>query len=370
MEKTGFQNRMEIVQRRMEEAGIGCFLIGPSSTMKYLTGYSGRADERLFVLVMAAGQKPFVVANKLYELQASVIPIPAEDFLYWSDGDNGVEVLCRELQRRGVDVSSTAVDKSMPGMFLVPLLKGLNGAKLSLGNALVDDLRVYKDRAERESMATACRLASEALRETIDRGGWWIGKTETEFMGQLAFEMTRRGLKLPSGIVAVGDHAAIPHHLTGQRVIEKGKCLLVDFGGNYQNYNTDMTRTIHFGEPSEEFRRVYEIVLEANRRGREAAKAGNRLQDVDRAARSYIEAQGYGPYFTHRTGHGIGIDGHEGPSAGEGETTVIGAGMAFSVEPGIYLPGRFGVRIEDQVLITEEGTRVLHDFTRELLVVK
>lgn len=149
MEKTGFQNRMEIVQRRMEEAGIGCFLIGPSSTMKYLTGYSGRADERLFVLVMAEGQKPFVVANKLYELQASVIPIPAEDFLYWSDGDNGVEVLCRELQRRGVDVSSTAVDKSMPGMFLVPLLKGLHGAKLSLGNALVDDLRVYKDRAER-----------------------------------------------------------------------------------------------------------------------------------------------------------------------------------------------------------------------------
>ena len=359
---------METVQKRIEEAGIGCFLAGPSSTMKYLTGYSGKPDERLFVLVMAAGQPAFVVANKLYELQASVIPV--SDYVYWSDGENGVEILCRELEKRHIDISAVAVDKSMPGMFLVPLLEHLKGAKLILGNKLVDDLRIYKDSTEMEYMSTACRLASDALKETVDRGSWWIGKTETEFMGQLAFEMTKRGLKLPSGIVAVGENAAIPHHLTGQTVIEKGKCLLVDFGGNYKNYNTDMTRTIFFGEPSDEFKRVYEIVLEANRRGKLAAKAGNQLQDVDRAARTYIASQGYGSYFTHRTGHGIGIDGHEGPSAGEGETTVIALGMAFSVEPGIYLPGKFGVRIEDQVLITEEGTKVLHDFPRELMIVK
>ena len=368
MEMSSFQRRMEIVQRRMEEAGIGCFLTGPSSTMKYLTGYSGKPDERLFVLVMAAGQKPFVVANQLYALQASVIP--AGDFVYWSDGENGVEVLCQELERRGVDLSSAAVDKSMPGMFLVPLMERLQETKLLLGNSLMDDLRIYKDAEEMDCMMTACRLASEALEETVARGNWWIGKTETEFMGQLAFEMTKRGLKLPSGIVAVGANAAVPHHLTGQTRIEAGNCLLVDFGGNYRNYNTDMTRTIHFGEPSDEFKRVYEIVLEANRRGKLAAKAGNQLQDVDRAARSYIASQGYGPYFTHRTGHGIGIDGHEGPSAREGETTLIQTGMAFSVEPGIYLPGKFGVRIEDQVLITETGTRVLHDFSRELMVIK
>lgn len=368
MEKTVFQKRMGIVQKRIEEAGIGCFIIGPSSTMKYLAGYSGKADERLFALVMAAGQEPFVVANKLYELQASVIP--AGDYVYWSDGENGVEVLCGELRKRGVDLSSVAVDKSMPGMFLIPLLEGIKGTNWLLGNKLVDDLRVYKDGEEMRCMGEACRLASEALEATVERGTWWIGKTETEFMGQLAFEMTKRGLKLPSGIVAVGANAAVPHHLTGQTVIEQGKCLLVDFGGNYQNYNTDMTRTFHFGEPTDEFKRVYEIVLEANRRGKEAAKAGNLLQDVDRAARSYIEGQGYGPYFTHRTGHGIGIDGHEGPPAGEGETTPISPGMAFSVEPGIYLPGKFGVRIEDQILITEEGTKVLHDFARDLIVIK
>lgn len=368
MELSSFQKRMETVQKRMEAAGIGCFLTGPSSTMKYLTGYSGKPDERLFVLVMAAGKKPFVVANQLYALQASVIP--TDDFVYWADGENGVEVLCRELERRGTDISSVAVDKSMPGMFLVPLMERLQGARLILGNSLVDDLRIYKDSSEMEAMMMACRLASEALEETVARGTWWIGKTETEFMGQLAFEMTKRGLKLPSGIVAVGANAAVPHHLTGQTVIETGKCLLVDFGGNYKNYNTDMMRTIHFGEPTDEFKQVYEIVLEANRRGKLAAKAGNQLQDVDRAARNYIESQGYGPYFTHRTGHGIGIDGHEGPSAGEGETTPIAAGMAFSVEPGIYLPGKFGVRIEDQILITETETKVLHDFQRELVVIK
>ena len=368
MSVEAFKRRLDIVKERLGKAGIGCFLVGPSSTLKYLSGYSGKADERLLALVITPDKDSFFIANKLYEPQINDTGFT--DSVFWRDGENAVGILVNTLKERGISTENIAVDKSMPGMFIIPLCDNFPSSKVILGNSFVDDLRVYKDEEEMSYMMTACSKASEALKATIERGSYWLGRTESEFMGQLSLEVTNRGLALPNMIVAVGANAAAPHHITGQTVIEKGKCLLVDFGGKFKNYSTDMTRTFHFGEPSDEFKKVYDIVLEANRRGKEAAKAGNLLQDVDRAARGYIAEMGYGEYFTHRTGHGIGIDGHEGPSAEEGETTPIAPGMAFSVEPGIYLPGKFGVRIEDQVLMTNEGARILHDVSRELMVIK
>ena len=368
MENTSFLRRIDTVEKRMSDRGIDCFLVFPSSTIKYLSGYSGKADERLLCLALFPNGDSFIIANKLYEPQVKDIPV--KELILWNDGENAMELLFNALRKRGIEKSVIATDKSVPGMFLIPLYNAFPEADIRLGDSLVDDLRVYKDEDEMELMMTACRKAAEALKATIEKGRYWIGKTEAEFMGQLSLEMTNRGLTLPNMIVAVGANAAAPHHITGQTVIEEGKCLLVDFGGKFKNYSTDMTRTFHFGEPCDEFKKVYEIVLEANRLGKEAAREGNLLQDVDRAARGYITKMGYGEYFTHRTGHGIGIDGHEGPSAQEGELTPIKEGMAFSVEPGIYLPGKFGVRIEDQVLMTKTGARILHDFTRELIIIK
>lgn len=368
MEKEVFLKRLEKVQARMEERGISCFLVVPSSTMRYLTGYAGRADERLLTLVLAAERKPFILANKLYELQVESAPV--DDFVYWSDGENAIHVLKDALKKRDVGTSRIAVDKSMPGMFLVPLTQEFSWSYFCLGNDLVDDLRVYKDEVEMEAMMTACSKASEALKIALDCGNFWVGKTEMEFMGQFNLEMTKLGLEAPGALVAVGKNAAVPHHSSGQTVIESGKCMLVDFGGSFGGYRSDMTRTVHFGEPSDEFKKIYEIVREANLRGQAAAKVGNLLQDVDRAARNYIESKGYGEYFTHRTGHGIGLDTHEGPPAADGVIVPISEGMAFSIEPGIYLPGKFGVRIEDQALITKDGLRILHDFPRELQVIR
>lgn len=368
MNNTSFPKRISTVEQRMKERGIDCFLVFPSSTIKYLSGYSGKADERLMCMALLPDGSSFIIANKLYEPQVKDIPV--NELILWNDGENAMELLFLALKNRGIGDSKIAVDKSVPGMFLIPLYNAFPNADIILGDSLVDDLRIYKDEYEMELMSAACQKAAEALGATIERGSYWVGRTEAEFMGQLSLEMTNRGLALPNMIVAVGANAAAPHHITGQTVIENGKCLLVDFGGKFKNYSTDMTRTFHFGEPSDEFKKIYDIVLEANRRGKEAAKAGNLLQDVDRAARGYITEKGYGEYFTHRTGHGIGIDGHEGPSAQEGELTPICEGMAFSVEPGIYLPGRFGVRIEDQVLMTKSGAAILHDFTRELIVIK
>ncbi len=368
MKRDNYIGRMNRVPEAMEQKGIDCFLAGPSATMRYLSGYSGRGDERLLLLILAPGCRPWIFANQLYELQVKDAPV--EEFVYWSDGENAVERFIRELRMRGIRLNTIAIDKSMPGMFSVPIMEQLPGSRLVLGNELVDPLRVRKDEEEMACMAQACKWASEALERTIDRGTWWIGKTEADFRDELCREMTKQGLNAHGAIVAVGANAAVPHHVTGQTIIEKGNCMLVDYGANCEGYCSDMTRTFHFGEPSDEFKRVYEVVKEANRRGQEAAKIGNLLQDVDRAARSYIESQGYGPYFTHRTGHGIGLEGHEGPSAAEGVEVPIVPGMAFSIEPGIYFPGRFGVRIEDQALIREDGLHILHDFSREIRIIK
>ncbi len=369
MKESAFTPRVENMNNILKKEGIDCFFVTPSSDMKYLCGYSIKGDERFLALVLAPGHEPFIIANILYELQVTETPIT--EFTYWPDGEDPFALLKTEMEKRGIAHDTIAVDSSMPALFTLQLTSLYPDAEFVNGSPLVQPLRIYKDRQEMDCMIEATAKADIALKKCMDKGLYWIGKTESDFMAELAYEMTCLGLAAPGATVAVGANAAVPHHNTGNTVIEMGKCLLIDFGGTYKNYSTDMTRTYHFGEPSAKFREVYQVVLEANLAGEEAAKAGNELQDVDRAARDVIEKAGYGEYFIHRTGHGIGIDCHEGPSAGAGETTIIRPGMAFSCEPGIYLPGEFGVRIEDQVLIEEDGsTKVLHKLPKELTVIK
>ncbi|MCL1818548.1 MAG: M24 family metallopeptidase, partial [Spirochaetaceae bacterium] len=170
--------------------------------------------------------------------------------------------------------------------------------------------------------------------------------------------------------VAVGQNAAIPHYGIGNAVIEKGKCFLVDFWGTLDGYYSDCTRSFHFGRPDSEYEKIYAIVLEAHLAAEAASRPGNVMEDVDRAARSVIERYGYGENFTHRTGHGLGIDVHEGASADKGVSVPIEPGFVFSIEPGIYFPSRFGVRIENLVAIGDKGPEVLHAYPRELRIIE
>ena len=361
-----FSARLQKTTELMLREGIDCLIVTPSSDMKYLCGYSIGGDERFLALIVAPGKEPFIIANALYELQVTETPIT--EFAYWSDGSDPFELLRLQLSQREIRTDVIAIHSAMPALFSLPIAQMYPAARLCNMSPLIQTLRLYKDRAEMDAMIAATAKADAALEACIGKGTYWLGKTESEFLAEFVMEMTRLGLNGAGGIVAVGANAAIPHHHTGNTVIESGKCLLIDFGGTYMNYNTDMTRTFFFGKPEKEFVDVYNIVLEACLAGEAAAKAGNRLEDVDIAARGVIRKYGYGDYFIHRTGHGIGIDGHEGPSAGIGEKTVIAPGMAFSCEPGIYLPGRFGVRIEDQVLIEQDGsTRILHSFPKQLM---
>jgi D-alanyl-D-alanine dipeptidase len=198
----------------------------------------------------------------------------------------------------------------------------------------------------------------------------FAGRTELDVAADLARLLREHGHEsVDFTLVGSGPNGANPHHDAGERVIAHGDTVVLDFGGFVDGYGSDTTRTVHVGEPTDEHLRVYEVVRAAQDAAVAAVRPGVACQDVDRAARAHIEAAGYGHLFTHRTGHGIGVATHEPPYIAEGETQPLEPGMCFSVEPGIYVPGEFGVRIEDIVAVTGEGARRLNTTTHEMQVV-
>ena len=241
----------------------------------------------------------------------------------------------------------------------------VNGTDADGNNTLSD-----KDEKEQDLMRKSSKINDIAMDKIIP----WVAKglTEKELNAKMREIYKELGCEDVSfdPITAYGHGAADPHHVTDDSKGKRGDCVILDIGGFKDNYASDMTRTVFIGEVSDRAREVYNVVLEANLRGIAAAKPGNRMCDVDLAARNYIEEKGFGEYFTHRTGHSIGLEDHEFGDVSSVNTDIIKVGQCFSVEPGIYLPDEnIGVRIEDLVLITEDGCEVLNDYTKELIVV-
>ena len=374
MDENIYRRRIKKIKEGMAKNGIDAFFVSPSSNLFYLTGYALGPDERLLLLVLPQEGEPFILANLLYKEQVKSIPV--ESFIYWKDGEDPFNLLSAEIKKRNIRIKKTAIEPLIPSLFFLPLTKTLPGTDFELGSALTDPLRQYKDENELELIRKACCESDRALTAVIGQiheagqGSYWIGKTEAEFLQALGAEFNRGGLFDFGASVQSGANAAIPHYITGNAVIEKGSCLLCDFWGRYKGYFTDCTRTFHFGKPEAEFEKIHAIVLEAHLAAEAKAKSGNLLEDVDIAARAVIEKHGYGEYFTHRTGHGLGIDVHEGASVNTGVKEPIKPGMVFSIEPGIYIPGRFGARIENLVAIGEKGVEVLHSYPRELKILE
>ncbi|MDR1603985.1 MAG: Xaa-Pro peptidase family protein [Gracilibacteraceae bacterium] len=360
-----YLSRRERVRAAMAADGSDLCLVTPGSDLTYLTGCALPGDERLLALVLPRRGEDFLLANELYREQVKMLPLPS--FVYWRDDEDPYARLADELRRRGLATGRLAVSDRTPCLWALNLGAALQGA-LRAGGVLTRPLRQYKDEAEIALMAAGSRAAEESLREALGPGREWIGRPESEFAECLTREMRRRSLANADILAAVGAGAAVPHYQTGSALIADNNCLLVDFIGTYEGYYTDMTRTVHFGPPGEEFRAVYAAVLGAHLAAEEAVRPGNLLEDVDAAARNYISERGYGDAFTHRTGHGIGLDVHEGASVVRGEKTPLAPGLVFSIEPGVYLPGRFGVRIENLVALTADGRKTLQTFSRELLI--
>ncbi|GAA2957266.1 aminopeptidase P family protein [Streptomyces erythrogriseus] len=361
-----YKDRMDRAARQAADAGLAGLLVAPGPDLVWLTGYASPAvTERLTLLVLAAGREPVLVVPTLEAPDAEkATGAPALALRDWTDGKDPYALTAALLGDRG----RFGVSDNAWALHLLGLQQALPGTSyVSLTDAL-PMLRAVKDAAELERLAAAGAAVDAAFEEI--RKVRFSGRPESEVAADLAALLRRFGhSQVDFTIVASGPNGANPHHEAGDRRIERGDMVVLDFGGLKDGYGSDTSRTVHVGEPTEEERRVHDLVREAQEAGFRAVRPGAACQDVDRAARAVIADAGYGEYFVHRTGHGIGVTTHEPPYMIEGEERPLVPGMCFSVEPGVYLPGRFGVRIEDIVTVTEDGGRRLNDTERGMVIV-
>lgn len=363
-----YSSRIRRVCFEMKLRGIDVLLLTPCSDMKYLIGYEHPQDDKLLFLVVLGDGGSFVIHNRLHDIDPERTPV--ERVISYAYKEDPVQMLCAELKRRGIRVRTAAMNRTMPVFPALRLKENWPEAALTDAEELTAPLRAIKDEDEMEAAREACRRAEEALRICMEKGAYWVGKTEQQLEAGLLYEMGNLGLRRNAASVCFGENAAFPHHHPDSTVITYGKPLLIDFGAEYGFLNTDMTRMFFFGEPDAEYQKLYQVVREAERRGIEAAVCGNTLQELDRAVREYLEQEGYGRYYIHRTSHGVGLDCHDYPKIPVDGETTIQDGMMFSVEPGVYFPGKYGIRIEDQILMKDGRAEVLHSFTKDLTVIR
>ena len=349
-----------------QEAGLAGLLVTPGPDLIYFTGYAPVAiTERITMLVIPADGEPAMIVPKLErpdaENAAGALDLGLVD---WTDGSDPYEATAKLLAATG----RYAVSDSAWAMHLLGLQGQLPRSSYVSMTSDLPMLRAIKDAAEIERLASAGAAADQTYEEIVQVR--FAGRSETEVGGDLADLLRQFGhSQVDFTVVGSGPNGANPHHEIGDRVIEDGDMVVLDFGGLKHGYGSDTTRTVHVGEPTQEEREVHEIVRLAQQAGFEAVKPGIECQEVDRVPRAVITEAGYGEYFIHRTGHGIGITTHEPPYMVEGETHLVQPGMCFSIEPGIYLPNRFGVRIEDIVTVTGEGGRRLNQTPHEMRIV-
>ena len=346
----------------MAEVGLDVMLLSLGSDLPYLTGYHAMATERL---TMAVVPRDGEVVLHLPELEAPrVEQQPEFTIAAWEETDDPVSLVARSLGA----AERIAIGDQTWSRFLLRLSEELPSARFESATPVMSKLRIRKDAAEVDLLRTAGVAADRvAARLAAVR---FSGRTERELATEIAAMTVDEGHDHATfTIVASGPNGASPHHEPGTRAIEPGDACVVDFGGSVGGYHSDTTRTFHVGEATAEYREVFAVLHEAQRIGTEAARPGVAAEQVDRATRKVIEDAGYGEYFFHRTGHGIGLDGHEDPYLVEGNSQVLEEGMCFSIEPGIYVPGRFGMRIEDIVALGADGAEPLNRSERDLVVV-
>lgn len=359
-----FTNRISLAQDALKQNGVDALLLGPSADLTWLTGVDAHLSERLNLLVLPQEGEPSLVVPGL-EAPLIADAAPYVQIKTWSDEDDPAAMAAGVINARGG--ARLAVGNQLWSAFLLRLQAHIQDAAWQEGTPLLRDLRMIKDQFEIDALSEAARLTDMAW-EAFITSGPITGLTELQALQRLLDISRDQGLSSPYGIVGSGPNSASPHHSGNDRVITEGDAMVFDWGGQVDGYLSDVTRSAHVGEPEDEYRRVYDIVKQANQKMYEAVKPGVQAQELDRAARSLITEEGYGPYFLHRVGHGLGMEVHEEPYLVEGNDLEIAPGMTFSDEPGIYLEGRFGVRIEDTVLCTEDGGRRLNNATRELIV--
>ncbi len=357
-----FADRMQRARAVMAEEGITVMLLSIGPELPYLIGYEAMDTERLTMLVMGPGDSAHLIIPEL-EAPRVATQSPA-DVITWTETDDPLDVVAGIIG----DGQRMAIGDRTRSRFLLGLQERLPRASFVSSSAVLDGLRVCKDRTEIEALRAVARAAdrvAERLGEIT-----FAGRTESEVAADLAAMLRHEGHEtVEFTIVASGPNGASPHHEPGLREMQLGDAVVLDFGGRLHRYCSDITRNVVVGDPPDGYAEVHRIVAEAHAAAVATVRPGVQAQAVDRAARDVIQQAGLGDRFIHRTGHGIGLEGHEPPYIVAGNETRLEPGMAFSIEPGVYLPERFGVRIEDIVVVTDSGVELLNTSPREYLVV-
>ncbi len=354
------QSRINRVIENMNACGLDQILVTATPSVYYLTGKWVSPGERMLALYLNSNGDTALYANRLFALSGS----EGVNLVEFDDTEDPVALLAQQVK-----AGKIGIDKVWPSQFTIRLMEAKAGLTPVLGSAPVDDARMCKDAEEIALMRAASRMNDEALRRTM--GMISEGMTELELQDAYLKNAKAVGGNGASftPITCFGPNCAEPHHDNDETRLKKGDSVILDVGLAYQRYCSDMTRTVFFGGITEEQQRVYDVCRRANEAGRAAVKPGLPMCEFDRAARSVIEDAGLGKYFIHRTGHGIGLEVHEHPDNSATSRIIAKPGMCFSVEPGIYLPGNFGVRIEDLVCVTEDGCETLNELDHDLHVV-
>jgi D-alanyl-D-alanine dipeptidase len=359
---------LDRLRRARDEAarrGLDALVVSPSPDLAYLTGYSPMPLPRPTLLVLRPDRDPVLLVPELERPLAAASPVGEHlELVTWRDGSDPYEAAASLL----AGAARIALADRLWAIHVLGLQRVLADASFFPASPVIASLRAVKDQHELEALRRAGRAADETFRQVVTMP--FQGRSEEDVAHDLAELLVRNGhARADFTIVASGPHGASPHHEPGERTILARDAVVMDFGGELAGYFSDTTRTVVVTEPPDGFEPVYAAVQEAQAAAIDAVRPGIRAEEIDRIARGIIDAAGYGARFIHRTGHGIGLELHEPPYLVEGDATILEPGMTFSVEPGVYLEGRFGIRIEDIVAVTSEGVERLNRSTRDLRVV-
>ena len=358
---TDVKERLAALRARMADTGTDLVALGPGANMQWLLGFCPHADERPCLLLVGPQREAFLMPALNAEGSRHSTDIP---FHTWDDADGPGAALAAALADvQARDARSVVVDEAMRADFALLLLDALPGAQHSFTAATLGALRMRKSAAEYEELKMNAGLADAAMRAAYAAAR--AGMTEKALADIIGQRFEAAGAAPLFRIVGAGANGAFPHHHTGETVIREGDAIVVDIGARKGTFSSDITRMIVIGAPPEGYEEVHAIVEEAVQAVMAAARPGVRARVVDDAARQVITEAGYGDYFVHRTGHGMGVEGHEPPYITATSEVVLETGMVFSIEPGIYLPGRFGIRLEDIVILRENGPEILSDLPRD-----
>jgi Xaa-Pro dipeptidase len=366
LDETVYRKRMDRVTEFLEQAQVNLGIVTPSAAFQYLTGIHRGMSERLTALLITPENNPQILAPA-FEVSTLADRTWIKEFLPWAEDDDPYTVVANKVDKSQGD-PLLAFEETLPLGVYWSLERAIGGLRKQVSlTPLIDDMRIIKAEEELVSMRKAGQIINRAVSKAYDEAQ--VGMTELEVKHIVRSEVTRQGAFPTFSAVQFGENSALPHATSGVRELKKGDIVLMDCGCTVEGYNTDMTRVGVVGEPSDEQLRVHSIVLNAQQAAIEQISSGLACGAADGTGRRVIEESGYGEYSTHRLGHGIGLEVHEPPYLVRGNSSELKEGMTHSVEPGVYLEKKFGIRIEDLVCVQEGPPELLTYMSRDLIII-